>query len=168
MKVRPLQIQDAPAVLAIVDGLREWFTEDARRKSMPVDLRHQRGFVAAEGDLIAGFISLYIAEGKLNIGWLGVDKAKQRQGIGKLLIQQAEGLARDLGITELATYTLGDSVDYAPYEQTRAFYLKQGFEIYQRVQTDNPHCREEVRLRKSVPATARNRVGCPLSFRAVP
>ena len=30
--------------------------------------------------------------------------------------------AHDLGIDELATYTLGDSVDYQPYELTRRFY----------------------------------------------
>ena len=67
-------------------------------------------------------MTLYVAEGRLHIGWLGVDKAFQRQGIGSRLIAAAEMRARDIGIDELATYTLGDSVEYQPYEETRRFY----------------------------------------------
>ena len=40
-----------------------------------------------------------------------------------------------MSLFELATYTLGVGVDYAPYEQTRAFYLKHGFKIYQKNKT---------------------------------
>ena len=53
-------------------------------------------------------------------------------------------------IEEITTDTLGDSVDYAPYEGTRAFYFKHGFQIYQRAQTDNPGCPEEIKIRKRV------------------
>ncbi|MBN1518025.1 hypothetical protein JXA32_15790 [Candidatus Sumerlaeota bacterium] len=61
-----------------------------------------------------------------------------------------EQTARDMGLDELATYTLGDSVECAPYEPTREFYWKHGFRIYQRNQTDNPECLEEIKIAKKV------------------
>ena len=59
-------------------------------------------------------------------------------------------IARQNGLDEVATYTLGDSVDYEPYEATRRFYFRCGFEITQRNRTDNPNCPEEIRIRKTV------------------
>ena len=50
----------------------------------------------------------------------------------------------------IATVTLGESVDYPPYEATRAFYKKHGFAVYQRNQTDNPNCPEELKLKKVI------------------
>jgi hypothetical protein len=67
-----------------------------------------------------------------------------------MLLRELEKKARELGIPEIATYTLGDRVDYAPYEQTRAFYFKNGFSIYQRSQTDNPSCPEEIKISKKI------------------
>lgn len=75
---------------------------------------------------------------------------RHRRGIGGRLLNVAEGTARDMGIDELAAYTLGDNVDYQLYEQTRAFYLKHGFRVYQRSRTDNPGCPEEIRILKKI------------------
>ena len=72
---------------------------------------------------MVGFLTLYVAEGRLHIGWLGVARKFHKQGIGTRLLAAAEMKARDLGIDELATYTLGDSVDYEPHDRTRNFYL---------------------------------------------
>jgi GNAT superfamily N-acetyltransferase len=150
MTIKRLQPDDYEAVLSIAEDLPEWFTETARHKTMPVDLRYEEGFVAWESKTVVGFITLYVAEGKLNIGWLGVRKDFQRKGVGKELLHAAEDRARELGISEIATYTLGDGIDYAPYEQTRNFYFKNGFYIYQRNKTDNPECPEEIRISKKI------------------
>jgi len=122
----------------------------ARTRAIPVDLRQQKVFVAVRGETILGFITLYVAEGRVNIGWLGVHPDYHRRGIGGRLLQAAEDYCRDIGILELATYTLGDSVDYRPYELTRSFYFKYGFRVYQRSQTDNPSCPEEMKLKKLI------------------
>jgi GNAT superfamily N-acetyltransferase len=151
MVIRVLTPGDHAAVIAVAESLPEWFDEDARHRAIPIDICHQQGFVAAEGDSIIGFITLYVFEGRLNIGWLGVRRDAQRKGAGKALLGQAEDLARALCIAELATFTLGDSVDYAPYEGTRQFYFRNGFEVYRRSQTDNPGCPEEMHIRKQVP-----------------
>ena len=146
--VREFAESDYAAVVAIAENLPEWFDEHARRIAIPTDIRHQRVFVAVDGDAVVGFISLYVSAGKLNIGWIGVAKHHHRMGAGQRLLQRAEQSARTMGIHELAVFTLGDSVDYPPYEQTRSFYFKNGFKVYQRSKTDNPGCPEELKLSK--------------------
>ena len=137
--------------MKVVENLSTWFDENARRRSIPMDLKHQKGFVAIMDSEVIGFLTLYVAEGRLHIGWLGVRKDIQRQGVGRALLSRAEDMARRrLGIVEIATYTLGDSVEYEPYELTRSFYFKNGFRVYQRNQTDNPGCPEEIRISKMV------------------
>lgn len=137
-------------VMAIAKALPAWFDADARIRAMPVDIRYQDGFVADIGGEIVGFISFYISEGRVNIGWLGVRPAYHRQGIGAELVKAAGSYCQLKGIQELSVMTLGESVDYEPYETTRAFYHKMGFRVYLRAQTDNPGCPEEIRLKKII------------------
>jgi len=146
----PLTKEHFSSIIAIAEDLSEWYTEHARRKAIPVDIRHQGGFVSIEGGVVVGFVTFYVSEGKLNIGWLGVLKARQRMGIGKALLQSVDDKARELGISEIAASTLGDGVDYPPYEQTRQFYFKNGFTICQRSKTDNPECPEEIRISRQI------------------
>ena len=148
--LRHMTDQDHSVVLAIAARLPEWFDERAREVAIRVDLRHHRGFVAEVAGRIVGFITLYVADGRLNIGWLGVDKQHQRHGIGSRLIARAEQAASEMGLEELATWTVGDGVNYAPYQGTRVFFQKQGFKVYQKSQTDNPNCPEELRVSKRI------------------
>lgn len=149
--IRTLIESDYAGVNQVVAGLPEWFDEQARTASIPIDIRHQRGFVAERQGKVVGFITLYMAEGKLNIGWLGVQHDLHRQGIGRSLLAKAMEVAREVGVQELATYTLGDGVNYEPYERTRRFYFANGFHIYQRSQTDNDGCPEEIKLASPLP-----------------
>src|SRR5688572_14612027 len=146
--IRALVEADYSEVMEVVAGLPDWFDDTAITISIPIDIRHQHGFVAERHGKVVGFITLYVAEGKLNIGWLGVRPDLHRQGIGRLLLDKAEEVARQLGVLVLALYTLGDGVDYEPYERTRRFYFANGFQVYQRSQTDNPSCPEEIKLSK--------------------
>lgn len=148
--IRPLIESDHAAVNKVVAGLPDWFDEHARTMAIPIDIQYQTGFVAERQGTVVGFITLYVAEGKLNIGWLGVQHKLHRQGIGRLLLGKADEVAKRMGIRELALYTLGDGVDYEPYERTRHFYFANGFQVYQRNQTDNDGCSEEIKLSKAV------------------
>lgn len=150
VKIRALTQKDIKAVLEVAQALPDWFDADSRSRAIPVDLRFQDGFVAEEDGRVLGFITLYVDEGRVNIGWMGVLPDRQGQGIGARLIAAAEAYCRERGIPELATYTLGDAVDYAPYAATRAFYFAKGFTVYQRSQTDNPGCPEEIKIKKMV------------------
>jgi GNAT superfamily N-acetyltransferase len=148
--IRPLIKNDCQAVLEIAQDLPEWFDEYARTAAIPIDARNQAGFLALEQGQAVGFVSYFVNEGRLNIGWLAVKRDYQRRGIGTGLLNEIETKARELGIPEIATYTLGDEVDYPPYEQTRRFYFKNGFQVYQRSRTDNPSCPAEIGISKRV------------------
>ena len=137
-------------VIEVAQALPEWFDGDARNRAIPIDVRFQKGNVALQEQRVIGFILLNVSEGRVNISWMGVHPEFHHQGVGHALIAAAEDYCRLIGLDELATYTLGDSVDYAPYVATRAFYASQGFTIYQRSATDNPSCPEEIRLKKVV------------------
>ena len=149
-RIEPLESKHHSEILEIVNGLPEWFDETARTMSVPTDLRHQPGFVAVSNQRVVGFVTLYVAEGRLHIGWLAVERGFQRKGIGNRLLAAVETKARELGIAELATYTLGDSVEYQPYDLTRRFYWKYGFTVYKRARTDNLGCPEEIWMSKPV------------------
>ena len=51
-------------------------------------------------------------------------------------------------MTTVEVETLGESVDYEPYERTRAFYRAIGFRDFKRVMTDNPGMPESLTLQK--------------------
>lgn len=154
-RIRSFTPKDLEQIVRIAELLPEWFDEDARTRAIPIDLKFQEVFVCegygnSPDQTLLGFIALFIAEGRVNIGWMGVHPDYHRQGIGGMLIRAAEDYCRSIDVDELATYTLGDGVEYPPYESTRAFYKKHGFTIYQRAQTDNPGCPEEIKLKKKV------------------
>lgn len=150
IRIESLEPKHHDGILRIVEHLPEWFDETARTRSVPIDIQHQVGFVAVRERRVIGFITLYVTEGRLHIGWLAVNKQLQRQGLGSQLLEAAESKAREIGIDELATYTLGESVAYPPYEATRSFYWKHGFKVYKRSKTDNPGCPEEIWISKRV------------------
>ena len=148
--IEPLETKHHSGIIAIMEDLPEWFDETARTRSVPTDLRHQTGLVAVRDQEVVGFITLYVAEGRMHIGWLAVDRQMQGHGIGSRLLKAAESEAHGVGIDELATYTLGESVAYQPYELTRRFYWKHGFTVYKRSRTDNPGCPEEIWISKQI------------------
>jgi hypothetical protein len=59
-------------------------------------------------------------------------------------------MARQMGLTEIAPRTLGEGVEYEPYEAPRRFYFSREFRVYQWSSTDNPGCRAEIRIRKDI------------------
>ena len=150
ISIRPIEARDHPGCVAVAETLTEWFNDYARGEAIPTDLRHQHGFLAESDGQIVAFITLFVCDGRLNISWIAVRKDCHRQGVGRKLIARAEQAVADMGLTELATWTLGDGVEYEPYERTRAFYVKCGFRVYQRSQTDNPDCPEEIKIKKAI------------------
>ncbi|MEK7484850.1 MAG: GNAT family N-acetyltransferase [Planctomycetota bacterium] len=150
MQIRKLQTSDTPQILKLVERLPQWFDRRAQEIGIPLDLKHQAGFVALLDNILVGFTTYYVAEGRLIIGWLGVAPEHHRKGIGKKLLEALNEIAKSFDIEEMATYTLGDQVDYPPYASTREFYFRCGFKIYQRSQTDNPSCPEEIKIRRKI------------------
>ena len=147
--VRPLEGSDFEEVMAIVRALPKWFSETGI-KNMEIDLKYQRGLVAIKDDRIHGFLTFYVYEGQAQLAWMGVLPEFHRQGVGRLLLTELIQTVKTDGIILLKVNTLGDSVDYSPYDSTRAFYRSLGFRESQRIQQDNPDCPELLILGKDL------------------
>ena len=80
--------------------------------------------------------------------WIAVSADHHRRGIGARLLEFAEDDLSRSGVSEVQVETLGESVDYEPYERTRAFYRSAGFRDFKSVMTDNPGMPESLTLRK--------------------
>lgn len=130
MKIRESRENDFKDMMRIAKRLHpDWFDKVAINESMPIDLRVHRGYVAEENGRIVGFVTYKSDEGKAWIGWIGVDPEIHRRGIGSRLFKKMEERLKKIGVKELRVGTVAESVKYEPYERTRAFYRKMGFEV---------------------------------------
>jgi GNAT superfamily N-acetyltransferase len=98
--VRELEPRDAAGCDAIVAGLPEWFG-------------NERGI--RERD---------VAE----ITWMAVRADLRRHGVGRSLLGALIDRLREEQVRRLDVKTLSERATYAPYEETRGFYLANGFE----------------------------------------
>lgn len=141
--IRRYDEQDVKKIVDIAEVLPEWFTDNGIKK-MQIDLHYHHGFVALKGPEVVGFLSFFVTEGVGHIGWLGISPELHRHGIGRELVEQLASELKGDGITEIHVSTLGDSVDYWPYEGTRAFYSAMGFEDFRRIEQDDAECPEKL------------------------
>jgi ribosomal protein S18 acetylase RimI-like enzyme len=150
MNIRKIHDEDHEAIVQLMESLPEWFMPIAV-EHVRIDLRYHQGFVVLnEEEQILGFVTYFVYEAVGVIGWIGVKREYHNQGIGTHLLQAVERVLIEDGISMMQVYTLSDSVEYAPYEATRAFYYRNGFTDYRRIPTDNPGCPEELYLRKKI------------------
>ena len=114
--------------LKIMHSLPAWFSppEDIEKKA--IIHRDYPFFAAYDDGAPIGFFALKIHNSyTADIFSLGVLKKYHQQGIGRRLIETTERYCTDNGYLFLTVKTLDSSVEYEPYEQTRAFYQKMGF-----------------------------------------
>ena len=133
--------------MAVARSLPEWFNAEGLEQ-ISVDIHNQMGGVAeVDGDIV-GFVTWLSRDGLGEIGWIGIAPDSHRHGIGRRLLAFAEDHLRASGVTEVQVETLGESVDYEPYERTRAFYRAEGFQYLRSEMTDNPGMPESLWLHK--------------------
>ena len=108
--------------------LSDWFGIEAAILNYEREIEHLPTFLANAGGGMLGFLSLkqhtpYSAE----ILVMAVHPDVQRGGIGRALVEAAQGYARGLGIEYMQVKTLGPSNPDPGYAKTRAFYEAVGF-----------------------------------------
>jgi ribosomal protein S18 acetylase RimI-like enzyme len=144
-----MTVDDFDSAMAVALSLPEWFNEIGI-KEIADALLQQTGAVAEVNGDVVGWVT-WRSHGNLGeIAWLAVSPNHHRHGFGPRLIEFAEDRLRHSGVTTVEVETLGESVDYEPYERTRAFYRAIGFRDFKRVMTDNPGMPESLTLRKSL------------------
>ena len=143
---------DLERILEIAAALPDWFSQSGIR-FMRADLRYQYGFVAEDDNKqVVGFISFFVNQGKAEIGWIGIRPDFHRRGVGRSLLHRLVRELEPTQVSELYVHTLGDAVDYEPYEGTRKFYRQMGFQDFRRIANPgNPDCEEELILRLKLP-----------------
>jgi GNAT superfamily N-acetyltransferase len=153
--IRDYEGGDFEESYAIAADLSEFFNETGLAH-MKVDLLCLRGLVAEDDGKIVGFLVYCSEEGVMHVRWIGVTRPYHGMGVGRALLVRLEEMACRYGIREIRTETLGDSVDYEPYERTRAFWRGCGFSDLERIMQDDPGWPEKLVLHKrvsSIPGT---------------
>jgi GNAT superfamily N-acetyltransferase len=127
LAVRDLAAGDVPAIVAIVQGLPDYFTDDVA-EHVETDCASHGGWVVADSGEIAGFA---IAKRKSAAGaeilWMAVDPLRRGRGAGTLLLNRVLDDLTSAGVSVVEVKTLDPSAGYLPYVATRAFWERRGF-----------------------------------------
>lgn len=113
----------------LLGRLPDWFAIPESVVNYIDEVRSRSMFVAYdETDTIVGFVTLErITPVAAELHLIAVLPGLHRHGVGRALVASIEAAARAQGAAMLTVKTLAPTVDYAPYEATRAFYRGCGF-----------------------------------------
>jgi GNAT superfamily N-acetyltransferase len=128
LEIVPFEASMTGACTRILEALPEWFGIPAANETYIRNLPRLTTFVARSRGAEVGFIALeqHFPESAEN-HVLAVHPDHHRQGIGRALLSHSEEWLRKRGVQVFHVKTLGPSEPYAPYADTRAFYLALGF-----------------------------------------
>lgn len=125
--VRRFAAGDAPAAVAIIRGLPDYFTGDVPAKVERDAAGHEAWVLTDSGAVVGIAIAARKAPGGAEILWMAVDAPRRGRGHGtRLLGHVLDRLAAD-GVSVVEVKTLDRSSGYRPYEATRAFWERNGF-----------------------------------------
>lgn len=152
MGLRPKRIDDSRAIVEVAKSLPEWFNREGIAQ-ITAEVPQQVGAVVEVEGTVVAFVTWKTLDldGAGEIAWIGVHPAHHRRGFGNRLLSAAEEGLRASGVSEVFVETLGEGVEYEPYDRTRAFYRSAGFRDFKTETTDNPGMPESLTLRKQLP-----------------
>ena len=116
---------------AILEALPEWFGIPEARENYIRESAGQIMLGAAVDGGTQGFLCLKeTGKDTLEIAVMGVRKECHRQGVGRLLVEAAKQLAREMGYSFLQVKTV-QMGRYPEYDATNRFYLRCGFKEFE-------------------------------------
>ena len=125
--VRRFEARDAPAAVAIIRGLPDYFTEDVPEK-LERDAAGHEAWVLTDSGTVAGVaVAARKSPGGAEILWIAIDAAKRGHGHGTRLLGHVIDHLAAAGVSVVEAKTLDSSSGYQPYEATRAFWERNGF-----------------------------------------
>lgn len=123
----PLYHQSSVCI-PILRELPDWFGIEEDILDYEREIEGLPTFLARSGESTAGFLSLKQHNPfSTEIYVMGVRPAAQRLGMGRALVEAAEGHAHDLGAEYMQVKTLGPSRPDKGYAATRTFYAALGY-----------------------------------------
>jgi ribosomal protein S18 acetylase RimI-like enzyme len=123
LRIREGTTLDYSTVLQIAKSLDDWFNEDGI-KYIEQDLEFEKLIIVEADSEPIGFLSYFLYEGIGYLGWIGVYERYHGTGAGEILFYEFERVMNNFNIHTLQVKTLGESIDYLPYERSRNFYRK--------------------------------------------
>jgi len=128
--VRELEPRDAATCDAIVAGLPEWFGNEQGIRDCALAVRSHAGLVATDETGVTGFLTWTHdrERGVAEITWMAVRADLRRHGVGRSLLGALIHRLQQEQVDRLDVKTLSERATYAPYAETRGFYLANGFE----------------------------------------
>lgn len=115
----------------ILEALPKWFGIEEAREEYIKNSAEQLFLAAVEGNEPWGFLSLReTGKDTVEVYVMGVVKEKHRNGIGRLLIEEAKRSAVKGGYSFLQVKTV-QMGRYAEYDATNKFYLSMGFKEFE-------------------------------------
>ncbi len=125
--LRAARLDDLERCLEIVRALPDHFTGDVPDR-VQADLERCDAWVTVEAGEVVGFVVVDRRSSQAaEILWIAVEPARRNGGYGTRLLDHVLGALRAQGIAIVEVKTLDRSVEYEPYEATRAFYERNGF-----------------------------------------
>jgi len=126
--IRRCRPEDAAACAEIVRGAREHFDEHVAEEVRGAVASGEAAWVAMQGEHHLGFalVSRPLPR-TAEIRYLAVVADSRGAGVGGELVEAVCAELVDDGVDLVLLHTLDVSVDYAPYERTRAFWRRHGF-----------------------------------------
>ena len=125
--VRRFEAGDASALVAIIRGLPDYFTDDVPA-TVERDAASHEAWVLTDSGTVAGFaVAARKSPGGAEILWIAVDAARRGRGHGTMLLGHVLDQLAAAGISVVEAKTLDRSSGYRPYEATRAFWERNGF-----------------------------------------
>ena len=115
----------------ILEALPEWFGIPEAREKYISDAADQIMSDAFDGDRPVGFICLNeTGKDTVEIHVMGVLKEYHRQGVGRVLFEDAKEIARANGYPFIQVKTV-EMGRYPEYDDTNKFYLACGFKEFE-------------------------------------
>ncbi len=136
VKLRPARIKDASGIRALVHSAYALYLDRMEREPAPLladypALIGKQAVTVAEVDgKLAGMLVCYRQDDALHVENVAVDPVFQGRGVGGLLMDHAENLARSGNLTKVELYTnemMTENID---------FYEARGYIIRERAEQD--------------------------------
>lgn len=118
----------------ILEALPDWFGRKEARETYIHASEYQTMLVCEVDRRVVGMLTLlHHSPWNVEIAIMGVLPFHHRKGVGTALINSALNYATNAGVRLLSVKTLSEQSPDPNYAQTRAFYCKLGFELFEEI-----------------------------------
>lgn len=132
--VRNYKPGDAAALREIAESAYEVYVARMGKRPEPMDLDYEQSaleqsiLIACVDETLVGFVAYTLdnVEDRILVHNLAIDPARQKVGLGSLLLDSAEALGQVAGMTHSELYTNASMVE------NLAFYENRGYEVLHR------------------------------------